>query len=76
MRMGKGVGKLAMWFVSLAPGTVIIEFKHLRLGRLAYFTAQLRHKFNAPSVKLVTLSKSIKFQKLKKVNIISAPFLN
>ena len=76
MRMGKGLGKLSMWFTTLTPGIVLVEFKHLRVGRLAYFVTQLKHKFNTPFLKLIVSSKFIKLQKLKKLNVISTPFLN
>lgn len=43
-RMGKGKGKLECWFTTVTSGTVLTEFKNLRLGRARYFSSQLSHK--------------------------------
>ncbi len=46
-RMGKGVGKLAGWFIELPSGICIFEFKNLRPGRAHYFTKQVQHRLPA-----------------------------
>lgn len=43
-RMGKGAGKLALWFVLLRSGTMLVEFRNLRPGRALYFTKQFDYK--------------------------------
>lgn len=43
-RMGKGKGKLECWFTNVTNGTIIVEFRNLRLGRSKYFMKQLTHK--------------------------------
>ena len=43
-RMGKGAGKLSLWFVVLRPGLTLIEFRNLRPGRARYFINQLNYK--------------------------------
>lgn len=44
MRMGKGSGKLHIWFSFLPAGMVFLEFKNLRFGRCFYFSKQLSLK--------------------------------
>lgn len=43
-RMGKGAGKLAAWCIQIKPGTIFVEFIHLRFGRAAYFYKQIAYK--------------------------------
>ena len=40
-RMGKAKGKLSIWCTQLYVGTVLIEFKNLRIGRVLYYTRQV-----------------------------------
>lgn len=42
--MGKGAGKLAAWCIQIKPGTIFVEFIHLRFGRAAYFYKQIAYK--------------------------------
>ena len=60
-RMGKGAGKLALWFVILRPGTTLIEFKNLRPGRANYFIKQLGYKLPATTVAKRTWTKSLHY---------------
>ena len=45
--MGKGVGKLASWFIELPAGICIFEFKNLRPGRAYYFARQIQYRLPA-----------------------------
>lgn len=45
VRMGKGTGKLALWYGQFYGGTTLLEFKNLRYGRAKYFSHQLSYKF-------------------------------
>lgn len=53
-RMGKGAGKLSAWSIQLRPGTVMIEFKHLRYGRSVYYFKQISHKMPVRVQLLIT----------------------
>lgn len=64
-RMGKGAGKLSTWHIQIKPGTVMVEFKHLRYGRSAYFFKQVAHKTSANLQHLVT---SLCFSTLRHVS--------
>ena len=44
MRMGKGAGKLANWHTQIRGGKALVEFKNLRLGRAAHYSARLGSK--------------------------------
>jgi len=54
--MGKGVGKLASWFMELPAGICIFEFKNLRPGRASYFARQIQHRLPAKT-KFLTRTK-------------------
>ena len=43
-RMGKGKGKLSIWYNQLTAGIIFIEMKNLRLGRACYYLRQARNK--------------------------------
>ena len=43
-RMGKGVGKLKLWFTLVPSGKTLVEFKHLRRGRFIYFFNRMNSK--------------------------------
>lgn len=60
-RMGKGTGKLKTWLSYLPSGTILFEFKNLRIGRALFFTLQLRLRLRSSS-KLIW--KDLNFQKL------------
>jgi len=47
--MGKGKGKLKCWFTNIRGGSIIIQFKNLRLGRSLLFMKQLTYKFGIPT---------------------------
>jgi large subunit ribosomal protein L16 len=49
LRMGKGKGKLKCWFTNIRGGSIIIQFKNLRLGRSLLFMKQLTYKFGIPT---------------------------
>lgn len=42
--MGKGAGKLANWHTQIRGGKALVEFKNLRLGRAAHYSARLGSK--------------------------------
>lgn len=48
-RMGKGKGKLSIWFNKLSTGTILIELKNLRKGRATYFLRQAQNKLKSKS---------------------------
>ena len=43
-RMGKGKGKLSTWFSQIPAGTILFEFKNLRVGRAKYFFREMKHR--------------------------------
>ena len=64
--MGKGVGKLSLWYTQLYAGTVVVEFKNLRLGRMRFFTKQLIAKFPVPARIINTQSTQINVTSLRR----------
>lgn len=44
VRMGKGKGKLECWFTNVSGGTILVEFRNLRKGRVVFFMKQMTHK--------------------------------
>ena len=46
-RMGKGKGKLSIWFNKLSTGVIFIEVKNLRPGRAKYFLKQTQNKLKS-----------------------------
>ena len=48
-RMGKGKGKLSIWFNKLSTGVIFIELKNLRRGRAIYFLSQAQNKLKSTS---------------------------
>ena len=66
VRMGKGVGKLSLWYTQLYAGTVVVEFKNLRLGRMRFFTKQLIAKFPVPARIINTQSTQINVTSLRR----------
>lgn len=48
-RMGKGKGKLSIWFNKLSTGVILIELKNLRKGRATYFLSQAKNKLKGSS---------------------------
>ena len=55
-RMGKGKGKLSIWFNKLSTGTVLIELRNLRKGRAIYFLKQTQNKLKSKSKLVFTES--------------------
>lgn len=52
--MGKGTGKLSIWFTQLPAGTILLETRNLRAGRAKYFLQQTAAKLPVPSTVIVT----------------------
>lgn len=50
VRMGKGTGKLSIWFTQMYAGSLLIETRNLRLGRSYYFLRQTSAKLPVPTV--------------------------
>ena len=69
--MGKGSGKLNLWFLRIQAGTVLTEFKHLRPGRAMYFINQLKAKLAVNATPLWRNTLSVKYKSLAKVHIAS-----
>ena len=61
--MGKGKGKLSIWFNKLYTGTVLIELRNLRKGRAVYFLKQAQNKLKSKS-KLVFVESNEKMIKV------------
>jgi len=61
--MGKGKGKLSIWFNKLSTGTVLIELRNLRKGRAVYFLKQAQNKLKSKS-KLVFVESNEKMIKV------------
>ena len=59
-RMGKGKGKLSIWYNKLTTGTILIELKNLRIGRAKYFLNQAQNKLKGSS--RIIFSKSAQTQ--------------
>ena len=58
--MGKGKGKLSIWYNKLTTGTILIELKNLRIGRAKYFLNQAQNKLKGSS--RIIFSKSAQTQ--------------
>lgn len=74
VRMGKGTGKLQLWFTVIIPGTVLVEFTNLRIGRSKYFFHQLAHKFATPLKFLSKTSKPVTFKSSTNLTIFATQF--
>lgn len=74
MRMGKGVGKLATWHTQIRGGTLLVEFKNLRLGRAIYFSSQLRHKVPVSTTYTSVRSRHLKVNSASHLNVFLVPF--
>tara|TARA_B100000787_G_C16104879_1_gene255326 strand:- start:270 stop:758 length:489 start_codon:yes stop_codon:yes gene_type:complete len=48
-RMGKGKGKLSIWFNKLSTGVILIELRNLRRGRAVHFLSQTQNKLKSTS---------------------------
>lgn len=69
LRMGKGKGKLACWFIKLPSNYSLVEFKNLRLGRANFFSNQISHKLGIPCTFFYINKKIINSPLLKKNKI-------
>lgn len=56
-RMGKGKGKLKIWFNKITTGTILVETKNLRRGRAIYFLSQAKYKLKSNS-KIIFINNS------------------
>ena len=52
LRMGKGTGKLILWYSKHFSGSILIEVKNIRVGRVFYFFKQFQYKLSIP-IKLI-----------------------
>lgn len=75
-RMGKGAGKLALWFLLIRPGTIIIEFRNLRPGRSNYFLKQLNHKLPVKVAAKTTSTRLLKYGHPSYIQSTFRPFFN
>lgn len=73
-RMGKGAGKLHIWFTNVQAGTIIVEFTNLRSGRSKYFWRQLGFKFAVPIMFIQNKSRTVKLRKSRRSNVFLEPF--
>ena len=73
-RMGKGAGKLSSWCVQLSPGIVLVEFKHLRYGRILYFLNQIAFKSPIKVQPLITTTGSFSINCVSRANVTLLPF--
>lgn len=46
LRMGKGKGKLQLWYAKIRPGLILIQVKNIRKGRVFFFFKQFEYKLN------------------------------
>lgn len=74
--MGKGKGKLDLWIGCVYPGTILIEFRHLRPGRAKYFSKQILHKINVFGKLVESSSKIIKLEKASRANTSAKRYFN
>jgi len=68
IRMGKGVGKLSIWFSKVSAGVFLLEFKNLRFGRMVFFSKQVSTRLAVRTKILNTMSRPIQISRIKKVS--------
>lgn len=73
-RMGKGNGKLSTWWVRLKPGIILVEFKHLRYGRIVYFFKQISYKSPINVQLIVCNMGSVTMRHTSRANATLLPF--
>lgn len=61
VRMGKGKGKLKVWFINLKGGSTLVEYQNLRYGRIKYFFNQMSFKMGISVSKLYAHQLFFKF---------------
>ena len=66
--MGKGVGKLSLWFSKISAGVFLIEFKNLRFGRMAFFSKQVSTRLAVRTRIVTTVSRPLQIARIKKVS--------
>lgn len=69
-RMGKGKGKLSIWYNKITTGSVFIETRNLRTGRAVYYLRQAQRKLKGSS-KIVYKTQLLRFMYLSvgKINV-------
>jgi ribosomal protein L16/L10AE len=72
--MGKGAGKLSTWWVRLKPGIILVEFKHLRYGRIVYFFKQISHKSSINVQLIICNMGSVTMRHTTRSNVTLLPF--
>lgn len=73
-RMGKGRGKLKTWFAMLYGGTVLLEFRNLRLGRAMTFLDKFRGGLRCSDFILFNQPRQITFPLKRGLTKPSLPF--
>lgn len=68
IRMGKGVGKLSIWFSQVSAGVFLLEFKNLRFGRVVFFSKQVATRLAVRTKIVNTMSRPLQISRMKKVN--------
>lgn len=68
--MGKGKGKLSIWYNKITTGSVFIETRNLRTGRAVYYLRQAQRKLKGSS-KIVYKTQLLRFMYLSvgKINV-------
>ena len=56
--MGKGKGKLSIWFTQIPTGHTLIELRNLRNGRAVYFLKQVQYRLKNSS-KIIFRSRKV-----------------
>ena len=59
VRMGKGKGKRQTWMAVRAAGSLLFEFRHIRVGRMYFFTQQLQIRLTTPIYTHSTLDRLV-----------------
>ena len=73
--MGKGVGKLHLWFTNIKPGSTLLEFNNLRPGRSKYFSKQISYKLPVSVVYIEKKSTLFKINGAYSTNVFLTPFV-
>ena len=73
-RMGKGAGKLSMWFTQLPAGLFLMEFRNLRPGRIKHFSKQLEVRLASQTKCYYTATKQFSWGPGMRVKLFTQPF--
>jgi large subunit ribosomal protein L16 len=76
VRMGKGKGKLKTWFINVRGGSVFVEYRNVRYGRINYFFKQASFKLGIPVIKLFVNNIFFKFPMQSNKKIFFQTFWN